>query len=89
MPLSALRSREAGNQALADALVAGHADSIPTGHARLLRVVARHLVDFWTWHSLAIVQGLEDREAVTIAVRLLMAVADGEHGHDDGGPRPA
>ena len=41
--------------------------------------------DFWTWHSLVIQQGLEDREAVTIAVRLLTAVAAGGHGHDDGG----
>jgi len=84
MPLSALRSRESGNQALADALVVGHADTISDGDGRLLRVVARHLVDFWTWHSLVIAQGLDDPEAVEIAVRLLMAVADG-YGLDDGG----
>jgi hypothetical protein len=88
MPLSALRSREAGNRALADALVAGHADLDPDGDGRLLRVVARHLVDFWTWHSLVIAQGLDDPEAVRIAVRLLMAFADG-YGLDDGGVGPA
>jgi AcrR family transcriptional regulator len=84
MPLSALRSREAGSQALADALVAGHADGISDGDGRRLRVVARHLVDFWTWRSLVIAQGLDDPEAVGIAVRLLRAMADG-YGLDDGG----
>lgn len=82
MPLSALRAREAGNQALADALVAGHGDA----DGRMLRVVARHLVDFWTWHSLVIAQGLEDLEAVEIAVRLLAAVAGGGRGRGGGGP---
>ena len=89
MPLSALRSREAGNQALADALVVGHADTISDGDGRLLRVVARHLVDFWTWHSLVIAQGLDDPEAVEIAVRLLAAMAGGRRGRDDAGPGPA
>jgi AcrR family transcriptional regulator len=89
MPPSALRSREAGNQALADALVAGHAGSVSDSDGRLLRVVARHLVDFWTWHSLVIAQGLDDPEAVGVAVRLLTAMAAGEHGHEDGGPGPA
>ena len=89
MPLSAQRSREAGNQGLADALVAGHADSISNADGRMLRVVARHLVDFRTWHSLVMAQGLDNPEAVGIAVRLLMAVAADEHGHEDGGPVPA
>jgi AcrR family transcriptional regulator len=89
MPLSALRSREAGNQALADALVAGHADSTTAGDGRLLGIVARHLIDFWTWHSLVIAQGLDDLEAVGIAVRLLTAMAAGEHEHDTDGPGPA
>lgn len=72
MPLSAQQSREAGNQVLADALVAGQAGHGTDG--RLLRAVARHLVDFWTWRSLVMQQGLDDREAVVVAVRLLAAV---------------
>jgi hypothetical protein len=38
--------------------------------------VARHLVDFWTWHSLVMQQGLDDHEAVEVAVTLLTALAD-------------
>jgi hypothetical protein len=37
--------------------------------------VARHLVTFWAWRSLVIAQGLDDREAVAVAVRLLTAIA--------------
>lgn len=78
MPLSAQQAREAGNQRLADAILAGHAgeDSDPDGDGRLLRAVARHLVDFWTWHSLVMQQGLDDHEAVEVAVTLLTALAD-------------
>ena len=45
------------------------------GDGPLLRAVARHLVDFWTWHSLVIRQGLDDHEAVEVAVTLLTAIA--------------
>jgi AcrR family transcriptional regulator len=78
MPLSAQQAREAANRRLADALLAGHGgeDSTPDGDGRLLRAVARHLVDFWTWHSLVIQQGLDDHEAVEVAVTLLTAQAD-------------
>jgi AcrR family transcriptional regulator len=77
MPLSAQQAREAGTAALADALLAGHAGDDPTPNidGRLLRAVARHLVDFWTWRSLVIQQGLDDDEAVEVAVTLLMALA--------------
>jgi AcrR family transcriptional regulator len=78
MPLSAQQAREAGTWRLADAILAGHAgeDSDRDGDGRLLRAVARHLVDFWTWHSLVMQQGLDDHEAVEVAVTLLMALAD-------------
>jgi len=77
MPLSAQQAREAGNRRLADALLAGHTggDSVPDGEGRLLRAVARHLVDFWTWRSLVMQQGLDDDEAVEVAVTLLTALA--------------
>jgi AcrR family transcriptional regulator len=88
MPLSAQEATEAGNQMLADALVAGHAttDTDPDGDGRLLRAVARHLVDFWTWRSLVMQQGLDNREAVKIAVRLLTAVEEDGHRRHRGPP---
>jgi AcrR family transcriptional regulator len=80
MPLSAQRATETGNRMMAEALVAGHAgpdtDGVDGG-GRLLRAVARHLVDFMTWRSLAIEQGLTDREAVDVAVRILTAIGSG------------
>ena len=93
MPLSAQQATEAGNRMLADALVAGRAgggsagdNTEPDAEGRLLRAVARHLVDFWTWRSLEVGQGLDDREVATIAVRLLTAVVAGRHRRDEGSP---
>jgi len=85
MPLSAQRAMEAGNRMLADALVAGHvgADTDTDGDGRLLRAVARHLVDFLTWRSLAIQKGLDDREVVELAVRLLTAMTGDGRRRDD------
>ena len=78
MPLSAQQATETGNRMLADALLAAHAgadaDTGTDGDGRLLRAVARHLVDFLTWRSLVIGQGLTDREAVDVAIRLLTAI---------------
>lgn len=84
MPLSAQLAAEGRNRFLADALLAGHvdADTDLGGDGRLLRAVVRHLVDFLTWRSLVFQQGLDDGEAVDIAVRLLRAVA-----RNKGGPR--
>src|SRR5450759_2676455 len=79
MPLSAQLATETGNRMLAEALVAGHAGAVAeTGtdpDGRLLRAVACHLVDFLTWRSLVIGQGLTHGEAVDVAVRLLAALA--------------
>jgi AcrR family transcriptional regulator len=85
MPLSAQQAMEAGNRMLADALVAGHfgAGTDPDGDGRLLRAVARHLVDFLTWRSLAIQKGLDDREVVELAVRLLTAMTGDGRRRDD------
>ena len=82
MPLSAQQAREAGTAALADAIIAGYVgeDSTPDGDGRLLRAVAGHLVDFWTWRSLVLQQGLDDDEAVEVAVTLLTAIAGGAPG---------
>jgi AcrR family transcriptional regulator len=78
MPLSAQRATETGNRMLAEALITGQSgtETDPTGDGRLLRAVARHLVDFLTWRSLVMQQGLTDREAVDVAVRLLTAMEE-------------
>src|ERR1700693_2281884 len=64
MPLSPKRATQTGNRMMAEALVAGHAgagtDDVDGG-GRLLRAVARHLVDFMTWGSRAIEAGLQER----------------------------
>ena len=85
MPLSAQQAMEAGNRMLADALVAGHVGSgtDPDGDGRLLRAVARHLVDFLTWRSLAIQKGLDDREVVELAIRMLTAMTGDGRRRDD------
>src|SRR5664280_2396877 len=87
MPLSAQLATETGNRMMADALVAGHAgadsDNGSDADGRLGRAVARHLVDFLTWRSLVIQQGLDDREVVELAVRLLTAIdQEGHRGNE-------
>ena len=42
--------------------------------SRLLVAVARHLVEYATWRSLAVDQGLGEREVVDVAVRMLLGV---------------
>lgn len=59
---------------LADALVAGAATSPARG--RRLRAVARHLVSFWAWHSLAVDQGL-GKGAADLASDLVLSTAVG------------
>jgi AcrR family transcriptional regulator len=73
LPLSAQRARAQENRALGDALVSGFAADDVDGRA--LRAVARHLVEFWTWRSLVVTQGLDDRAAIEIAVRFLMSAS--------------
>ena len=71
MPASAQRQREKGLRMAANALIAGHVGR-QGKDARALRAVARHLVDFWTWHSLASRGGLDDQAVVELAVRWLL-----------------
>ena len=62
------------NIRLGDLLVA---DDAPVGAAgRRLRGVARHLLDYRTWRSLAVDQELGDAEAVEVGVRLLTVLAE-------------
>ena len=66
----AIRDRDA---AAAAALVGGDA---PAGvDARRLRAVAGHLVSFWTWRSLTHDEGLEEADAIELAVGFLTGAA--------------
>lgn len=73
MPPSSQETMRSENRRLGDLLVA---DDVPVGDpGRKMRAVARHLVDYRTWRSLAIQQELSDAEAVEIGVRLLIVLA--------------
>lgn len=74
MPATSQETMRSENRRLGDLLVAG---DVPDGDAGgLMRAVARHLVDYRTWRSLAIQQELSDAEAVEIGVRLLSVMAE-------------
>jgi AcrR family transcriptional regulator len=75
MPLTAQRARAAENRRLAAAIVAGDADNGPDRDRRLQFAVARHLVRYPSWRSLAIEQELDHPEVVELAVRLVMSVS--------------
>jgi AcrR family transcriptional regulator len=74
LPATAQQARAADNRRLGDAIVGDVAEP-GADQRRSLRAVARHLTDFMTWRSLVVSHGLEDHEAVEVAVRMLMAVA--------------
>jgi AcrR family transcriptional regulator len=80
MPASAQQAMAAGNRMMADALVAGHIGAVADLDGRLLRAAAGHLVGFLTWRSLAVVQDLDHREAVDLAVLLFNAMARSRSG---------
>ena len=73
MPGSAQRTMAAQSDTLAAAIVAQTGDDGTTGPNHVRAAVARHLVDFWTWRSLAIVGGLEPDEVADAAVAMLLA----------------
>lgn len=73
MPLATQDTMRTENRRLGD-LVVG--DDAPTGPAgSQVRAVARHLLDYRTWRSLAIDQELGDAAAAELGVRLLIALA--------------
>ena len=72
-PLSSQEAIRQDNARLADLLLG---DGIPDGiDARQAGAVARHLLDYRTWRSLAIDQELGDVEAVEVGVRWLTRLA--------------
>ena len=72
MPRSSQETARAEARATVEDLVADH-DTRARG--RLLRAAAGHLTGYWSWRSLAIEQGLNDVEAVDLAVGILMGAA--------------
>ena len=74
VPASARQTADERTAFLADAILGG---DVPEGSAgRQLVAVSRHLVEFLTWHSLAIRGGLAAGEDAEVAVRILAAVLD-------------
>lgn len=74
MPPAAQDRLRDDHRRLGDLLVAGIAPDGERG--RQIRSVARHLVSYPTWRSLAVDQGLSDSEVVEIGVRLLAVVTE-------------
>jgi len=69
MPLPSQRAVRADIERLANAVCA---NDVPDS-GRLTLALARHLVDYRTWRSLAIDQELDDAEIVEVAVGMLLS----------------
>lgn len=74
LPETARRALAAEDEILAGTIVGGETDP-PADDRRLQRAMAGHLVRFPTWRSLVVEQGLDQSEAVDLAVRALSGVA--------------
>jgi AcrR family transcriptional regulator len=85
MPTSSQDRMRDENRRLGDLLVGDAAAR--WSDARLLTAAARHLLDYRTWRSLAIGQGLSDAEAAEIGVRLVVELATGERSRGRVTPR--
>ncbi len=73
MPESVQQSMLADDAHMVDALTGG---SAAHGSAQpRLRAAAGHVIDYRTWRSLRIDQGLDQRDAVCLAVRLVTAAS--------------
>lgn len=74
MPASTQQGMRDNVQQLTDALVVGW--KVRGRARRRLRAAVGHVVSFWTWHSLAVEQGLSDEEAADLAASLLVAATE-------------
>ena len=64
-------ARRRTNELQADAILADVDPKVPS--RRRLRAAVGHVVTFWTWHSLAIGQGLSTDEAAALAADFVLA----------------
>lgn len=74
-PRPAQESVDEHDRTMAEALVAGR--EAPEQRRLRLRAAAVHVVRFWTWHSLAVEQGLGDQQAAELAAGMLEAAVHG------------
>ena len=74
MPVSAQQAMAAQNDAITAAIVGRPSEAGANGQQQLETAVARHLVDFWTWRSLVVEQGLSPAQASGAALAMLAAV---------------
>ena len=86
MPASSQSRMREENRRLGELLV-GDARSIDAD-ARLLLAAAGHVLDYRTWRSLAVGQGLTDPEAVAVGVRLITTLGADPRPRRRNGVRP-
>ena len=72
LPAASQDTMRTENRRLADLLCGSDVPDGPAGEAR--RAIARHLLDYRTWRSLAVDQALAPDRVVDVAVRMLLAV---------------
>jgi AcrR family transcriptional regulator len=70
-PESNRQARWQANERQADAILGDFAGG--GSSPRRLRAAVGHVVGFWTWHSLAIGQGMSTREAAALAAEFVLA----------------
>lgn len=71
LPEEHRRGLDARHEYFCEALLAAFSATQKRGH--VLRAAIGHAVDFWTWRSLCVQNGLEDQDAVTLMVQLAAA----------------
>jgi AcrR family transcriptional regulator len=74
IPPVILEAWRATDEARAEALVEGL--GLRGARAKRVRASAGLVTGFWTWHSLAIEQGLSDNDAVDLSVKILTAAGE-------------
>jgi len=72
-PESNRRARQANNERMVAAVLAGRADGAAA--RRRMRAVVGHVVGFWTWRSLVVDHGLSTRQAAAMAEQFVLAAA--------------
>lgn len=72
-PVSNQRARQANSDRMIEAVL--HNDATATAAKRWLRATVGHVINYWTWRSLAVDNGLSTREASAVAVQFVIGAA--------------